>query len=80
MKNADANFSNWPELLTYPGGRPTNKRRRYIVAENSDTEIPANHLFVDGKFQLYPSVEDSDFLTVRRKKSSLVFQAGATLG
>lgn len=80
MKKAGTSFSYWPELLTYPSGRPTNKRRVYIVDENSDTEIPANHLFVNGKFQLYPSVEDSDFLTVHRKKSSLVFQAGSYIG
>ncbi len=79
MKNAGARFSYWPELLTYPGGRTTNKRHVYIVAESSDTDIPADKLYVNGKFQLYPSVEDSDFLTVRRKKSSLVFQPVTTL-
>jgi 5-methylcytosine-specific restriction enzyme subunit McrC len=77
---ADSSFSYWPELLTYPTGRPTNKRRVYIVNENTDTEIPTNHFFVNGQLQIYPSVDDNDFLTVHKKKSSLKFQAGRYIG
>jgi len=80
MKKVASSFSHWAELLTYPSGRLTTKRRVYIVKENGDTEIPANHLIVNGRFQLYPSVEDNDFLSVNRKKTSLIFQAGRYIG
>jgi len=76
----DSSFSRWPELITYPSGRPTNKRHTYIVAENSDTEVPVKDLLVDGVLQVYPSVDDTEFLSVYRKRSTWIFKTGRYIG
>jgi 5-methylcytosine-specific restriction enzyme subunit McrC len=76
----DSSFSRWPELITYPSGRPTNKRHTYIVAENSDTEVPVKDLLVDGALQVYPSVDDTEFLSVYRKRSTWIFKTGRYIG
>jgi 5-methylcytosine-specific restriction enzyme subunit McrC len=76
----DFSFSTWPELITYPSGRPTNKRHTFIVAENSDTEIPVTELMVDGVPQIYPWVDDTELLDVYRKRRTWIFKAGRHIG
>lgn len=80
MKKADFSFSYWPKLLTDPSGRLTSKRRVYIVSENGETDIPTDNFIVNGKLRIYPSVYDNDYLSVRKRESSLVFQAGRYIG
>src|ERR1041384_7553198 len=79
MKKSSSSY--WPELLTDPSGRLTDKRRVYIVSENGNTDIPENHFFVRGQFQMYPWADgDDDIVRVSRRKSSWKFQAGRYIG
>jgi len=76
----DSSFSHWPELITYPSGRPTNKRHTFIVAELSDTEIPVTELMVDGVPEIYPWVDDTELLEVYRKRRTWKLKAGRHIG
>ena len=76
----DSSFSRWPELITHPSGRPTNKRHTFIVAELSDTEIPVKELMVDGVPEIYPWVDDTELLEVYRKRRTWKLKAGRHIG